>query len=208
MSHDMPMGGTPAGAPLVLVWLAMMLVMMLPAAVPFAQAYGATLASRTGRARARGIAALLCGYLGLWLLFALALAAAQAALTVFELFTSEGQLSSRVASGVLLLAAGLYQLTPWKQAFLERCRSPLTFLAVHWSAGMRGALRMGAMHGMYCIGCCWLLFAALFALGTMSLAWMAVLVAVLLAERRPVLGPWVTFGAGFAASAYGLSLFY
>ena len=73
---------------------------------------------------------------------------------------------------------------------------------------MRGALRGGAVHGLYCIGCCWLLFAALFALGTMSFAWMAALVAVMLVERHPRLGPPATWLAGLAITAYGLSLFY
>jgi predicted metal-binding membrane protein len=150
--------------------------------------------------------ALVAGYLAMWSLFAVLVASAQAWLTTLGLVTYEGRLASQLASGVLLTAAGLYQFTPWKGACIALCRSPFTFLAMHWRGGMRGALSMGAVQGMYCVGCCWLLFAALFALGTMNIGWMAALLAVLLAERRPRLGPWVTWGAGLAATAYGLSL--
>jgi len=202
----MSMPAAPALLPLMLMWLAMMLVMMAPAALPLAHAYGATLAERTGRARAGGIVALVCGYLGLWLLFALALVGAQVALTALGLFSYDGQLSSQVASGVLLTATGLYQITPWKEACLARCRSPAAYLALHWREGARGALRMGVSQGLHCVGCCWLLFAALFALGTMSFAWMAALIVIVLAERHPRLGPWMSWVVGLACAAYGLSL--
>jgi len=205
MSDDTPMPDAVL-APFVLMWLAMMLVMMLPAALPLAHAYGATLAVRAGRARVRGIVALVLGYLGAWSVFAVAVGVAHSALAAGGVLGDEGRLSSRIACGVLLTAAGLYQITPWKEACLAHCRSPVTYLALHWRAGVRGALRMGVSQGLYCVGCCWLLFAALFALGTASFASMAVLVAVLLAERHPLAGHWVTWGAGLACAAYGLSL--
>ena len=189
----MTMAETPAGLPLLLMWLGMMLVMMMPAAVPLARSHGAAIAS---------------AYLALWAAFAGVLAAVQAALTAFGFFSYEGQLSSQVASAVLVTATGLYQFTPWKHACVARCRTPVAHLAVHSRAGVRGALRGGAVHGLYCIGCCWLLFAALFALGTMSFAWMAALVAVMLVERHPRFGPPATWLAGLAITAYGLSLFY
>ena len=205
MNNNMAITVVP-GLSLLLMWLAMMLAMMLPAAVPLARAYGATLAVRVGRARGHGLLALVAGYLALWSFFAVLAAGAQAGLTALGFMTYEGRLASQLASGVLLAATGLYQFTPWKEACIAPCRSPATFLGLHWRGGVRGALGMGALQGMYCIGCCWLLFAALFALGTMSIGWMMVLLAILLAERRPRLGPWVTWGAGLAATAYGLSL--
>lgn len=193
MGVHITMAETPAGLPLLLMWLGMMLAMMMPAAVPLARSYGAAIAS---------------AYLGLWAAFAGVLAAVQAALTAFGFFSYEGRLSSQLASAALVTAAGLYQFTPWKHACVAHCRTPVAHLAAQWHAGVRGALRGGAVHGLYCIGCCWLLFAALFALGTMSFAWMAALVAVMLVERHPRLGPPATWLAGLAITAYGLSLFY
>jgi predicted metal-binding membrane protein len=189
---------------LVLMWLAMMLVMMAPAAALLARAYGTTSPAGFGGPRGHGIVALIAGYLGFWSLFGLVLAAVQEGLTALGFFIHEGRLSSQLAGGVLLTAAGLYQFTPWKQAWVARCRTP--FIAMEWGGGVRGALRMGALQGLYCIGCCWLLFAALFALGTMHIGWMAALLAVVLAERHRRVGPVVTWAAGLAVTAYGLSL--
>jgi predicted metal-binding membrane protein len=83
----------------------------------------------------------------------------------------------------VLLAAAVYQLTPAKDACLRRCRGPLDFVMKHWREGPVGALRMGAIHGTWCVGCCWGLMAALFALGVMSVTWM-VLVAALIAGEK------------------------
>jgi len=91
-----------------------------------------------------------------------------------------------VAGGIILLAAG-YELTPLKRACLSHCRSPLSFVLNSWRSGRLGALRMGVQHGAWCLGCCWALMAALFALGVMSLAWMAV-IGVLIATEK--LLPW------------------
>ncbi|HSP10408.1 MAG TPA: DUF2182 domain-containing protein [Candidatus Dormibacteraeota bacterium] len=97
-----------------------------------------------------------------------------------------------LAAGVLALAA-VYELTPLKNACLTRCRSPLGFLLGNWKDGSLGSLHMGAKHAAWCVGCCWALMAALFALGVMSLVWMAVVAAIIAAEKtlpwpRAVLG--------------------
>ena len=91
-----------------------------------------------------------------------------------------------VAGGVLVVAA-VYELTPLKDACLAKCRSPLGFLLGSWRDGPAGALRMGARHGAWCVGCCWALMAALFALGVMSLAWMAFVAALIALEKTL---PW------------------
>jgi len=85
--------------------------------------------------------------------------------------------------------ASAYQLTPLKNACLTRCRGPLGFFLEHWRDGRAGAARMGALHGAYCVGCCWALMAVLFALGVMNLAWMAVVTALIAVEK---LLPWRT----------------
>ncbi len=88
-----------------------------------------------------------------------------------------------LALRVVLIGAGLYQLTPLKRFCLDRCRSPLAFVMTHWRDGRLGTLRMGLSHGAYCLGCYWALFAVLVAAGVMSLAWMLLLTLIVLAEK-------------------------
>jgi predicted metal-binding membrane protein len=90
-------------------------------------------------------------------------------------------------AGATLLAAAAYEVTPLKDVCLGKCRSPLGFLLGSWRDGPRGALEMGARHGAWCLGCCWALMASLFALGVMSIGWMAVVAALIAAEK---LVPW------------------
>ena len=89
--------------------------------------------------------------------------------------------------GAVLVAAGLYQLTPLKDLCLSKCRTPITFIMTSWHDGAAGALRMGLLHGAYCLGCCWLLFVILFPLGIMNIAAMAVITLVIFAEKTL---PW------------------
>jgi predicted metal-binding membrane protein len=110
-----------------------------------------------------------------------------------------------LAGGILLVAAA-YELTPLKDVCLSKCRSPLGFLLGSWRKGLSGALNMGARHGAWCVGCCWALMASLFALGVMSIAWMA-LVAALIAVEKTL--PWrrvATYGTGAILLALGLLL--
>jgi hypothetical protein len=93
-------------------------------------------------------------------------------------------------AGGVILAAAVYQLTPLKDTCLRHCRSPFTFLMEHWRPGRLGALRVGIVHGGWCVGCCWALMAALFALGVMSIGWMAFIAALIGAEK---LLPWRVF---------------
>jgi predicted metal-binding membrane protein len=95
--------------------------------------------------------------------------------------------AGRWVAGATLLAAAVYELTPLKDVCLGKCRSPLGFLLGSWRDGRMGALRMGIRHGSWCVGCCWALMASLFALGVMSIAWMAFIAAVIAAEK---LLPW------------------
>lgn len=178
----------------------MMLVMMAPCALLLARAY---VRMRQPRApRALGVAALVAGYLGVWLGFAIIAGLSHAALAAIAALEGD-RLSSAVVCGLLLAVAGAYQLTPLKDSCAAHCRSPLGFIAAHWSDGAEGAARMGALYGVYCVGCCALIVAALFGLGVMSPAWMAALAALIFTERALQGGPWLTRASGASAILYG-----
>ena len=103
----------------------------------------------------------------------------------------------------MLLAAGAYQLTPLKDLCLSKCRTPLTFIMTSWRDGAAGALRMGFLHGAYCLGCCWLLFVILFPLGIMNIAVMAVITLIIFAEKTLPWGRAVARGTAITLIAYG-----
>ena len=114
--------------------------------------------------------------------------------------------AGRWVAGAVLIVAAIYELTPLKDVCLTKCRSPLGFLLGSWRDGRAGALRMGAQHGAWCIGCCWALMASLFALGVMSIAWMAFVAALIAAEKTR---PWrrvATFGTAGLLLALGVLL--
>ena len=108
-----------------------------------------------------------------------------------------------LALGATLVAAGLYQFTPLKRVCLSHCRSPLSFVMRHWRSGRLGALRMGIVHGAYCLGCCWALFAVLVAAGVMSLAWMLLLTLVVFVEKVLPLGRRVSASIGIVLTILG-----
>jgi predicted metal-binding membrane protein len=112
-------------------------------------------------------------------------------------------LSPRLA-GALLGAAGVYQLTPVKNACLEHCQAPLAFLMHHWREGRRGAFQMGIRHGLYCVGCCWALMAVLFVVGVMNLMWVALLTIFILAERLGRIGTYIARLGGVTMIGLGV----
>jgi predicted metal-binding membrane protein len=165
------------------VWVVMMAAMMLPSASPTVALYS----QLTRRREPFGPLVFTAGYLLVWgATGLLAYGLYRSADSLLGDHLSWGGAGRWVAAGILL-AAALYQLTPLKDACLGACRSPLGFLVGHWRDGLSGALRMGARHGAVCAGCCWALMAALFALGVMSLAWMALVAALIAAEKTL---PW------------------
>ena len=111
--------------------------------------------------------------------------------------------SAARAGGVVLILAGAYQLTPLKERCLSHCRTPLIFIMTSWREGRLGALRMGVRHGLWCFGCCWLLFAVLFPLGLMNVAAMLALTAVVFAEKSLSRGRLVTGAAAVVLIGYG-----
>ena len=195
-------------APLFLaIWVAMMVAMMFPAAAPMILTFAAVAAGK----RRRGQASVptwvfVGGYLAIWALFGvlaylLALGAERLAASSMWLMAHASQLG-----GAVLVLAGLYQLSPLKHACLAKCRSPLAFVLGAWRDGYGGALRMGLAHGLYCLGCCWLLFIILFPLGIMNVAAMAVITLLIFAEKALPLGERIGQVAAVALIAYGVAV--
>jgi predicted metal-binding membrane protein len=112
--------------------------------------------------------------------------------------------TSKWLTGVILVGAGLYQWSPLKDACLGKCRTPLEFVITRWRPGRMGALRMGAAHGIYCVGCCWALMMLLFVGGVMNLPWVLLVAAFVLLEKVLPHGRVVARGAGAAMVAAGV----
>ncbi|MPY86756.1 MAG: DUF2182 domain-containing protein [Luteitalea sp.] len=185
------------------MWAVMMAAMMLPSAAPMILLYAAVsrrLAAPPARA-ATGAFAL--GYLTLWTAFSLGAAALQLLLQQLALLSHEMHATSAALGGTILAAAGVYQLTPLKQACLRQCRSPLELITSYWRSGTAGAFQMGLAHGLYCVGCCWMLMALLFVGGVMNLVWIAVIALAVMAEKLAPAGHWLARAAGVALIAWG-----
>ena len=183
----------------VAMWWVMMIGMMTPSAAPLVLIYGLVL--RRHHAPGRNVfqlsMLLLSGYLVVWLAFSIAAAAFQAALQPAGLL-SEMMLWSKSAalSAAVLAAAGLYQLSPLKQACLAKCRNPVRFLTEYWRPGRFGSFVLGIRHGAYCVGCCWMLMALLFVGGVMNLVWIAILTLIVLIEKLAPAGKAIGQGVG------------
>ncbi len=168
-----------------LMWAVMMVAMMVPTAAPMILLFATVNRRRKEQERPyvpTGV--FLSGYVIVWSGFAALATVANWGLHVNSLLTSMmGSSSSAYLGGGLLLAAGVFQWSPLKYACLTQCRSPLGFLMAEWRDGAGGALRMGLKHGVYCLGCCWVLMGLLFVLGVMNLLWIAALAAFVLIEK-------------------------
>jgi predicted metal-binding membrane protein len=192
---------------LLVMWWVMMAGMMLPSAAPVILTFANVNRSRRSRGEPYVPTVLFAaGYLLAWGGFSVAATVAQWALERATLLSPmDMAANSRLLGGLPFIAAGLYQFTPVKLACLRSCRSPLDFVLNHWRDGPDGALRMGAAHGLYCLGCCWILMLLLFVGGVMNLLWVAVLAATVLIEKL-VPGPWFSriVGALLAAGGFWL----
>jgi predicted metal-binding membrane protein len=143
------------------------------------------------------------GYLLVWTGFSLVAALAQWGLERVGLLSMAMASTSAVFGGVILLAAGLYQFTPVKNACLRYCQNPVLFLSQHWRPGALGALRMGLRHGSYCLGCCWFLMALLFVSGVMNLIWIAGIALYVAGEKLLPLGHRLSRAAGLGLIVSG-----
>jgi predicted metal-binding membrane protein len=174
----------------VVSWVVMMSAMMFPSIAPMVLAFGFVQRRRHDRGtvnRAVSSWLFVAGYLLTWTAFGLAAYGVYVGMRSLSIPALSWQRGGPYLAGAVLLAAAIYQLTPMKDACLSRCRGPLDFVLTHWRDGRVGALRMGAEHGAWCVGCCWGLMAALFALGVMSLTWMVAIAGLIALEK---LLPW------------------
>ena len=189
----------------VLMWAVMMVGMMLPAAAPVILLFAAV---NRKRGEQGGLAVptgtFVGGYLLVWGGFSVAAGLAQWALHAAALLSPAMATTSPLIGGALLVAAGVYQLTPLKEACLAHCRSPLGFLMTEWREGPAGALRMGLRHGAFCLGCCWVLMGLLFVTGVMNLLWVAAIATFVLLEKVAPGGRLIGRAASWAMIAAGL----
>ena len=202
MARDMygPMSGASAwmmtvtwDAPRLLLlwamWAAMMAGMMLPSAAPLLLLYSRAMRNRQAlRNPGTRIYAMASGYLAVWAAFSIGATVLQRVLASSSIITMMMEPSHTRTAAILLMVAGVYQLTPWKDACLSACRSPMALLSARWREGIGGAFTMGMSHGLYCLGCCWAMMLLLFAGGVMNLTVILALTAWVAFEKLAPFG--------------------
>ncbi|WP_170607125.1 DUF2182 domain-containing protein [Ruegeria arenilitoris] len=213
IGEPMQMGGPPIwtrnyAVLIFLMWWVMMIAMMTPSAAPTVLLY--TALKRVGRDQNAAVWLSFCfltGYLIAWAGFSLVATGAQWALELVGL--ADGPMMtirSKVFAGCVLVSAGAYQLSDLKTACLKHCQSPARFLSKHNRPGAYGALRTGALHGVYCLGCCWALMALLFVGGIMNLYWIAGIALYVALEKLLPRAKWLPILTGLCLIAAGLWL--
>ena len=189
------------------IWWAMMPGMMLPSAAPMILTFGTI--NRHKRQRDQPFVptmVFMSGYLIAWGLFGVFAALADWGLERAALISPMTGRLVPLLGAIVVIAAGIYQLTALKSVCLTHCRSPFDFVLNHWRAGTAGALRMGMEHGLFCLGCCWFLMALLFAAGIMSLLWMAAITLYVFVEKLFPAGQWIARISGVAMLGFGIYL--
>lgn len=167
-----------------LMWAVMMVGMMVPTAIPMTLIYAAVARKAAGQGTPLTPSAVfISGYIAMWTIFSAAATLAQWGLDQAALLSPMMVSNSPVLGACLLIVAGLYQMTPAKNACLRHCRSPAHFFAERWRPGSSGAFRMGLGHGAFCLGCCWALMGLLFFGGVMNLLWIAAITLFVLLEK-------------------------
>ena len=188
------------------MWAVMMVGMMLPSAAPVIMLVLAAYRRRSDPHARLAAVAFIGGYAIVWTTFSASAALAQLELHRTALLSDDMRLHSSAVSGMLLLIAGVYQWLPVKNRCLAHCQAPLAFLTQRWRPGVGGAFSMGASHGAFCVGCCWLLMTLLFVLGVMNLIWVAALAAIVLLEKLTRHGLIAGRLLGLAAVVWGVYL--
>ncbi|WP_259780304.1 DUF2182 domain-containing protein [Aestuariispira ectoiniformans] len=192
-----------------LMWTVMMVGMMLPSAAPAIMLYRAMAKKRVGEGRHRlAFWLFTAGYLAVWTGFSALAVLMQAGLQSATLLSPMLVSKSGVFSGVLLVAAGIYQWLPFKDACLSKCRSPMSLFLFHWRPGRAGAFLMGLEHGALCLGCCWALMLLLFTAGVMNLIWVGLITAYVFVEKLLPAGDVIGRIAGVVMAVAGLSLIF
>ena len=187
-----------------LMWWIMMVAMMLPSASPMILLF----ARLQRQQKEKGspfvsTSVFTAGYLVTWGVFSAIATGAQWGFERAGLLSAMMPSTSGLFAGVLLLAAGIYQLTPLKHACLRHCRSPIQFITHYWRTGSGGAFRMGIDHGVFCLACCWFLMALLFVGGVMNLYWIVGLALFVLLEKTIPAGHWLGSITGIGLMIWG-----
>ncbi|MFV1998682.1 MAG: DUF2182 domain-containing protein [Acidiferrobacterales bacterium] len=165
-----------------LMWAVMMFAMMVPSAMRSVLIFARI--SPTEEHRDLLVTpAFAFGYIVIWILFSILATTLQWVLEMAALLSPMMVVTSGSLGAAFLIAAGIYQLTPLKNSCLRHCQSPAMFMAAHYKKGMRGAFQLGSTHGVYCLGCCWLLMGLLFVGGVMNLIWILAISLFVLAEK-------------------------
>ena len=220
--QGMSMGGTAVGGTMVtgawtvgyavvifFMWWVMMFGMMLPSAAPLLLLFARMMRKEMDKGAPyvpTGVFAL--GYVIMWAAFSAIATGAQWGLEASGLLSGIMVGTSAVLGAGLLIAAGVWQLTPWKNACLRHCRSPIGFLSAHWRPGRTGAFKMGLVHGAFCLGCCWFLMALLFYGGVMNLYWIIGLALYILIEKLLPAGARIGQLTGVILIAWGATLLF
>lgn len=191
------------------MWAVMMVAMMLPSTLPFVFAFSQEQRRRKAQhGTVVPTAFFVAGYFAVWIGFSALCALLQVFLHSRALLSHRMMSTSLVFSACLLIATGAYQWTPMKNACLHHCRTPFAFLLGEWREGRNGAMRMGAQHGLFCVGCCWMLMLLPFAAGVMDLRWMAGITVLLLLEKAAPGGEWVSRIAGILLVTAGAGVLW
>ncbi len=220
--QGMSMGGTAVGGTMVtgawtvgyavvifFMWWVMMFGMMLPSAAPLLLLFARMMRKEKDKgAPYVPTSVFALGYVIMWAAFSAIATGAQWGLEASGLLSGIMVGTSAVLGAGLLIAAGVWQLTPWKNACLRHCRSPIGFLSAHWRPGRTGAFKMGLVHGAFCLGCCWFLMALLFYGGVMNLYWIIGLALYILIEKLLPAGARIGQLTGVILIAWGATLLF
>ena len=190
------------------MWWVMMIAMMLPSATPMVLLFAAMNRKQKESGNPYVPTTFFASaYLIVWASFSIVAVALQWGLETTALLSPKLMSANVILSAGLLIAAGIYQLTPLKQACLKHCRSPLQFVLTRWRSGPGGAFRMGIEHGAYCVGCCWFLMGLLFFGGVMNLYWIGGIAVFVLLEKTIPVGHWMSHVVGVALMIWGGVIF-
>ncbi len=207
MDHGMAgMSSEPMSALIFLpLWMSMMVAMMFPAVAPVVSLFATISQKRHAMGQqAAPTWIFLAGYLTSWGLFGIGVYLLALIVPALSMMTAGLRVDHPPIAGVILILAGLYQLSPLKRVCLRHCRSPLSIILHGWRDGRAGAFRMGVGHGAYCLGCCWGLMSVLFAVGLMNLVWMMILTLVIFAEKVLPYGSRISTLTALAFVLFGL----
>lgn len=190
-----------------LMWAVMMIAMMTPSAAPMMLMYAR--AVRQGNSSGKPLPAtawFAAGYFLAWAGFSFVATTFQWVLDRQALMDARMASASRVVGAIIVIAAGIYQWTPLKDSCLAQCQSPFRFLLTHggFRSDPMGCLRLGLVHGTYCVGCCWILMGLLFVVGVMNVLWIALLICLVLMEKLAPFGNWTARLSGAVCIGVGV----